>query len=96
MTVPDGNRHLVRDYVSHTIRDNTLTVSLNGIGRDVVVDLRYRIDEESGVIARSIRIENRTKLPLPWKTLCSDLELGPSQRLRAALPNRALDGKNGI
>jgi alpha-galactosidase len=34
----DGNRDLVLHYLSHTIRDNTLTVSLKDIGRDVVVD----------------------------------------------------------
>ena len=60
----DGNRDLVLHYLSHTIRSNTLTVSLKDIGRDVVVDLRYRMDEETGVIARSARIENRTTLPL--------------------------------
>ena len=63
ITFPDGNRDLVLHYVSHTIRDNTLTVSLKDIGRDVVVDLIYQMDEETGVLARSARIENRTKLP---------------------------------
>jgi alpha-galactosidase len=69
ISFPDGNRDLVLHYLSHTIRDNTLTVSLKDIGRDVVVDLRYRMDEETGVIARSARIENRTKLPFTIEEL---------------------------
>ncbi|MFC5861398.1 alpha-galactosidase [Acidicapsa dinghuensis] len=63
ISFPDGNRDLVLHYVSHTIRDNTLTVSLKDISRDVAVDLIYRMDDETGVLARSARIENRTKLP---------------------------------
>jgi len=63
ITFPDGNRDLVLHYLSHTVRDNTLTISLKDISRNVVVDLIYRMDEETGVLARSARIENRTKLP---------------------------------
>ena len=58
ITFPDGNRDLVLHYASHTIRDNTLTVSLKDISRDVAVDLMYRMDEETGLLARSARIEN--------------------------------------
>src|SRR5580698_2207840 len=43
ITFPDGNRDLVLHYVSHTIQENTLTVSLKDISRDVVVDLVYRM-----------------------------------------------------
>jgi len=60
---PDGNRDLVLHYMSHTIQHNTLTVSLKDISRDVFIDLIYRMDEETGVLARRARIENRTKLP---------------------------------
>jgi len=60
---PDGNRDLVLHYVSHTIQHNTLTVLLKDISRDVAIDLIYRMDEQTGVLARSARIENRTKLP---------------------------------
>jgi alpha-galactosidase len=63
ITFPDGNRDLVLHYVSHTIQNNTLNIMLKDISRDVVVDLIYRMDEETGVLARSARIENRTKLP---------------------------------
>jgi alpha-galactosidase len=63
ITFPDGNRDLVLHYASHAIRDNTLTVSLKDISRDVSVDLIYRMDEETGVLARSAHIENRTRQP---------------------------------
>ena len=63
ISFPDGNRDLVLHYLSHTIRNNTLTVSLKDIDRDVVVDLVYKIDEATGVLARSARIENRTQQP---------------------------------
>jgi alpha-galactosidase len=63
ISFPDGNRDLVLHYLSHTIRNNILTVSLKDINRDVVVDLVYQIDEATGVLARSARIENRTQQP---------------------------------
>jgi alpha-galactosidase len=65
ITFPDGNRDLVLHYVSHAIQHNTLTVSLKDISRDVFVDLIYRMDEETGVLARSARIENRPSCRSP-------------------------------
>lgn len=63
ISFPDGNRDLVLHYLSHTIQDNTLTVTLKDISRDVMVDLVYQMDGQTGVLARSARIENRTKQP---------------------------------
>src|SRR5579883_1506358 len=63
ITFPDGNRDLVLHYASHTIRNNELTVVLKDISRDVFVDLRYEIDPETGILARSARVENRTREP---------------------------------
>ncbi len=78
ITFPDGNRDLVLHYVSHTIQHNTLTVSLKDISRDVFVDLIYRMDEETGVLARSARIENRTKLPFTIEQVfAATWNLGP-------------------
>ena len=54
----------VLNFVSNAIRDNTLTVTLKDISRDVFVDLIYRMDEQTGVLARSARIENKTNQPL--------------------------------
>ena len=64
ITFPDGNRDLVLHYVSHAIRDNTLTITLKDIHRDVVVDLMYEIDAETGIVARSSRVQNHTGEPL--------------------------------
>ena len=63
VSFPDGNRDLVLRYASHSIQNNTLIVTLKDISRDVVVELNYRMDEATGVLARSARIENRTRLP---------------------------------
>ena len=63
VTFPDGNRDLVLHYVSHAIQGDTLTVTLKDISRDVFVDLTYRMDEQTGVLARSARVENKTKQP---------------------------------
>ena len=63
ISFPDGNRDLALHYESHTVQDNTLTVTLKDISRDVVVDLIYQMDGQTGVLARSARIENRTKQP---------------------------------
>jgi alpha-galactosidase len=41
-----------------------LTVSLKDISRDVFVDLIYRMDKPTDVLARSARIENKTNQPL--------------------------------
>ncbi len=61
VTFPDGNRDLVLHYLSHTIHENTLTITLKDIERDVIVDLVYEMDPVTGVLARSARIQNRTK-----------------------------------
>src|SRR6266851_6502688 len=64
ITFPDGNRDLVLHYVSHKIADNTLTIVLRDISRDVFVTLRYSMDRDTGILGRSATIENRTKAGL--------------------------------
>jgi alpha-galactosidase len=61
---PDGNRDLALRYVSHRIDDNALAITMKDISRDVAVVLLYRIDEGTGILARSARIENHTSAPL--------------------------------
>ena len=63
ITFPDGNRDLVLHYVSHAIRNNALTIVLKDISRGVFVELEYVIDPETGVLARSACVENRTHEP---------------------------------
>ena len=64
ITFPDGNRDLVLHYVSHRLLPDGLEVQLKDILRDVVVLLHYSIDSQTGIIARSAVIINRTQAPL--------------------------------
>ena len=56
----DGNRDLVLHYLSHTLNGSHVSVLLKDISRDVRVELQYDIDPDSGILARSARIENHT------------------------------------
>lgn len=64
ITFPDGNRDLVLHYVSGHADGHELRVVLRDIERDVFVTLHYSIDPETGILARSAEIENRTGAPL--------------------------------
>ena len=64
ITFPDGNRDLVLRYVSHSIQNNTLSITMKDISRDVTVVLLYQIDAATGILARSARIDNHTNAPL--------------------------------
>jgi len=64
VSFPDGNRDLVLHYLSHTLSGSHVSVLLKDISRDVRVELRYDIDPDSGILARSARIENHTGKPL--------------------------------
>src|ERR1017187_5964797 len=60
----DGNRDLVLHYESHTVGANSVDVVLKDIERPVYVTLHYAIDSESGILARSATIENRSTAAL--------------------------------
>ena len=60
----DGNRDLVLHYDSHTIKGNVLLVVVKDIQRNIVVTLRYEMDQVSGLLARSAHIENHEKARL--------------------------------
>jgi alpha-galactosidase len=64
VTFPDGNRDLVLHYVSHRPEKGGMDVTLRDIERDVRVVLHYRIDAETGILARSATIINGTKDPV--------------------------------
>jgi alpha-galactosidase len=64
LSFPDGNRDVVLRYASHLIEGARLRVQLKDISRDVRVELRYEIDSETGILARSASIENHTGKPL--------------------------------
>ena len=64
ITFPDGNRDLVLHYLDHTIEANALIVRMKDIQRDVFVTLRYEMNTDTGILARTARIENKTQTPL--------------------------------
>jgi alpha-galactosidase len=58
----DGNRDLVLHFVRATPNSSqSVEVLLKDISREIYVTLRYSIDPESGILARSASIENREK-----------------------------------
>src|ERR1700720_465488 len=61
----DGNRDLVLHFVKATPDDShAIDVLLKDISREIYVTLRYSMDPESGILARSANIENREKQPV--------------------------------
>ena len=61
----DGNRDLVLHFVRATPNGSqSVEVLLKDISREIYVTLRYSIDPESGILARSASIENREKQPV--------------------------------
>jgi alpha-galactosidase len=65
ITFADGNRDLVLHFVSATQNSpQAIEIRLKDISREVYVSLRYSIDPESGILARSANIENKDKQSL--------------------------------
>jgi alpha-galactosidase len=65
ITFADGNRDLVLHFVSATPNGSqALEILLKDISREVYVKLRYSMDSETGILARSASIENREKQPI--------------------------------
>jgi len=71
VTFPDGNRDLVLQYVSHSIKGDNLTVVLKDISRNVFVDLQYQIDEKTGILQRSARVRNETDASITVEQIAS-------------------------
>jgi len=65
ITFADGNRDLVLHFVRATPNGSqSLEILLKDISREVYVKLRYSMDSETGILARSASIENREKQPV--------------------------------
>jgi alpha-galactosidase len=61
----DGNRDLVLHFVRAAQNSpQSVELQLKDISREIYVTLRYSIDAESGILARSADIENREKQPV--------------------------------
>lgn len=85
VSFPDGNRDLVLQYVSYTIKNDRLTILLKDISREVYVELQYQVDERTGVLRRSSEVQNRTSMPLTVEQIASatwNLPRGTDYRLR--------------
>lgn len=62
ITFADGNRDVVLKFVRATPSGpQSLDVLLKDISREIYVTLRYSMDAESGILARSASIENKEK-----------------------------------
>jgi alpha-galactosidase len=65
ITFADGNRDLVLHFLRVTQNNpHALEVQLKDISREIYVTLRYSIDADTGILARSADIENREKQPV--------------------------------
>jgi alpha-galactosidase len=65
ITFADGNRDLVLHFVKATPNGpQSLDVLLKDISREIYVTLRYSMDAESGILARSASIENKEIQPV--------------------------------
>jgi alpha-galactosidase len=65
ITFADGNRDLVLHFVKATPSGvQPMEILLKDISREIYVTLRYSIDAESGILARSATIENKEKQPV--------------------------------
>lgn len=61
----DGNRDLVLHFVRITVNSQqSQEVLLKDVFREIYVTLRYSVDPETGILARSAIIENHEKLPV--------------------------------
>jgi alpha-galactosidase len=65
VTFADGNRDLVLHFVRATPDgEGAIKVLLKDVSREIYVTLRYSIELETGILARSADIENREKQPV--------------------------------
>src|ERR1041385_7355987 len=65
VTFADGNRDLVLHFVKAASSSaNSVEILLKDISREIYVTLHYSMDSESGILARSVSIENREKQPV--------------------------------
>jgi alpha-galactosidase len=65
ITFADGNRDLVLHYVSNSKPDeHSQEIVLKDISRAITVTLHYKIDPESGILARSATVESEEPKPV--------------------------------
>ncbi len=84
ITRADGNRDLVLHYQSQHLEGDDLAITLKDIRDDIEATLHYRVYPETGIIARSAVIRNRSQQPLEIESAQSatwNLPAGDGYRL---------------
>jgi alpha-galactosidase len=76
----NGNREVVLHYLEHQLTDNNLDIALKDESSPLVVHLHYRVYPGSGIIERSVRIENRTSEAVTLESAQSAAWTLPSDR----------------
>jgi alpha-galactosidase len=61
ITRADGNRDLVLKYVSHSVQNDAVDITMKDIRDDVQVVLHYRVYPDYGLLRRSATILNKTQ-----------------------------------
>src|SRR6266581_5361933 len=86
----DGNRDLVLHFVdANPNGPQSLEILLKDISREVYVRLRYSMDSETGILARSASIENREKQPILLEQVAAaQWTLPPARYLLSYLTGR--------
>ena len=64
VTFTDGNRDLVLHYENYKATEHGFDVVLKDIKAAIFVTLRYSIDPDTGILARSATIENKDSQPI--------------------------------
>ena len=64
VTFADGNRDLVLHYDRHEITSDGFKIVLKDIKRQVFVVMHYTIDAQTGIVGRSVMIENHEAQPI--------------------------------
>jgi alpha-galactosidase len=85
VSFPDGNRDVVLEYISHSIENDTLTIVLKDISREVYVAIEYKVDGATGILRRSARVENKTAGPITIEQISAatwNLPRGTDYQLR--------------
>jgi len=72
ITFADGNRDLVLHFVKAThASQDSYEILMKDVSRELYVRLRYAMDPDTGVLARSADIENREKEPVMIEQLAA-------------------------
>ena len=78
VTLADGVRDIILQFVSDKIDGNSLEILLKDIGYDIYVTLIYEVYPESGLISKKSKISNQTKQKITIESAQSGVWLLPA------------------